>query len=535
MKVAGKKIDNIAKKYYNTIQKNRLQLKNKLKNIMKGCFLLQRRFAYLGHHLIQIMQKQYDIQEWCAYVHLRSSYDFLKYQKDVNYTQLILDEDVHKKYKEEQLDIEYLRRFEKEYGIPNLWPFIAPDRIIMSSQLIREYPYDKPGYTHEEMLKILQIKIKTVLDFFEEERPDFIVFAAIGAMAPLLLYHIARKKGIKTLCLTLNFLPNKVVVAERYDYFSPEGIQQDTKNFLSNITPDKWIKAENILKQFNENPQKYSEIHNPKKQKVKYLQQFSFLKPQQLTRSIKWFLYLIYRHFTSIERHDYSYINPWHYLIDRLKRALRNIAPVIYDPYKPDDDFIFFPLQFEPEISLLLLAPFMADQLYIIKQIAQSLPVGMFLYVKEHPHMVSYRPRSFYKEIKKIPNVKLIDPSINSFDIIKNSKLVTAITGTAGWEAVLLKKPVITFGDIFYNPLSSVKKCDTINKLPWLVKEQLENFVYNERELVGFIAKSLEQSATIDLLYLWERETDKTKIAQSLEPLAGIIASMASTNKSIIT
>ena len=206
--------------------------------------------------------------------------------------------------------------------------------------------------------------------------------------------------------MTLNFLPNRAVLAERYDYFSPEGINQDTKNVEFSVSPENWLMAENLVTQFRDNPQKYSEIHNHKKQKVRYLQQFSFLKPQQLAKSVRWFLHLLAEHVTSHERRDYSYVHPWHFFIDRTKRALRNIQPVTYDPYESESDFAFFPLQFEPEISLLLLAPFMTDQLYVIKQIAQSLPVGMCLYVKEHPHMVPYRPRSFYRDLKKIPNVK---------------------------------------------------------------------------------------------------------------------------------
>src|SRR3990167_6347291 len=103
---------------------------------MKICFFLQRRFAYLGHNLAVLLKEKYGVMDFCGYVNLRSSFNFLSSQKDIRYSTLLFDENMQKKYKEEKLDLNYLRQLEKEYGIPNLWPYIAADRIIMSNQLL---------------------------------------------------------------------------------------------------------------------------------------------------------------------------------------------------------------------------------------------------------------------------------------------------------------------------------------------------------------------------------------------------------------
>ena len=55
-----------------------------------------------------------------------------------------------------KLDIEYLHFLEKEYGIPNLWPYLHIDRVVMHGQLIREYPHDQPLLSHEEMMRLLR-------------------------------------------------------------------------------------------------------------------------------------------------------------------------------------------------------------------------------------------------------------------------------------------------------------------------------------------------------------------------------------------
>ena len=119
--------------------------------------------------------------------------------------------------------------------------------------------------------------------------------------------------------------------------------------------------------------------------------------------------------------------------------------------------------------------------------------------------MVGYRTRRYYREVKKIPNVNLIHPNFDSHEIIKDARLVATQTGTAGWEGLMLEKPVITFGDVYYNALSMVKKCTEIEKLPLLVKGQLENFRFNRPELIKFIAAILEDSRNLNLHELWEK------------------------------
>lgn len=144
--------------------------------------------------------------------------------------------------------------------------------------------------------------------------------------------------------------------------------------------------------------------------------------------------------------------------------------------------------------------------------------------------MVGYRTHSYYNELKKIPNVKLVNPDTPSLTLIRNAKLITTISGTAGWEAVLFKKPVITFGDVFYNKLSTVKKCYAIETLPWLIKEQLESFTYDERELENFIGAIMEESIRIDVLKIWERGVTPDIEKEKLTLLADLIAKKLNLN-----
>ncbi|MDP2684175.1 MAG: hypothetical protein Q8P20_03895 [bacterium] len=470
------------------------------------------------------LKEQYGINEFCGYTSHRDSYNYLKSQKDLVYNNLLLDEEIYSRYKTEKLDLDYVNRIEKEYGIPNLWPYISIDRVLMFNQLVREYPHKSLKYTHEELIRIFQVYAKAVIEMLEKEKPDFIFINIISSLGSTLIYHIAKKKGIKTYILATASTKTRYLLSEEYDKLTDANKLFEEYSSGNPKTND----AEQFLNEFRQKPSSYSNaVNNVLLKQTSRLSQLQFLKPRNLWRSIGWYLKVLSSYKKQQEFKDYTYeMHPWYYIVDRIKRKVRNTIGVsdLYDEFKPEEPFAFYPLHHEPEIALLLYAPYFTDQLNLIRHIARSLPLEYKLYVKEHPAMVSFRPRKYYKELKKIPNVKLIDPSINSFRIIPHTKLITTITGSVGWEATLLKKPVIYFGDYYFNHLPAIKKCENIKDLPYLVEEQLKNFEHNEKELLNFLQAIIDKSVSVDLVNLWEDEWDMNKKREGMQPLTDLLA-----------
>lgn len=124
--------------------------------------------------------------------------------------------------------------------------------------------------------------------------------------------------------------------------------------------------------------------------------------------------------------------------------------------------YVYFPLHYQPESSTLVCASKYEKQLFFIDSWAKSLPSDTVLYVKEHYTLLGNRELSFYKEIQKYPNVILIDPLEDSRQLILGAVAVTTLTGTAGFEAMLLGKPVIICGNVFYENAPGVIKIDDI-------------------------------------------------------------------------
>ena len=161
--------------------------------------------------------------------------------------------------------------------------------------------------------------------------------------------------------------------------------------------------------------------------------------------------------------------------------------------------FLYYPLSSEPEARILTASPFYTNQLVLIENIAKSLPIDFVLYVKEHPvqKLKFWRPISDYKKIIDIPNVRLVHPSVNNLDLIPQSHGVIAISGGTAFEAIFHKKPVILFGDEYYDVLPMVTKIKTFNTLPLEIKNALLNFKFNNKELNAFMQVFNEQSLPI--------------------------------------
>lgn len=110
------------------------------------------------------------------------------------------------------------------------------------------------------------------------------------------------------------------------------------------------------------------------------------------------------------------------------------------------NNIFYFPLQFEPEMSILAYSPWYQDQIEVIRLISQSMKIGDVLLLKENPKMMGKRSEEFYKKVNSFYNVFWADLKMNSREIIKNCFKTISITGTASIEAACLGKNSLIFG-----------------------------------------------------------------------------------------
>lgn len=137
----------------------------------------------------------------------------------------------------------------------------------------------------------------------------------------------------------------------------------------------------------------------------------------------------------------------WFYFRNLMGRLSR------YD--KPTDQFykgnVFFPLQYEPEASLLYAAPDFRNQVAVVETILQSLPASHVLWVKEHPNQFGVLSRGAWQVLRKrYKNLRLIYGRENGRHLIQRCGLAVAITSTAGMDALILGRKCFVLGDVFF-------------------------------------------------------------------------------------
>lgn len=118
-----------------------------------------------------------------------------------------------------------------------------------------------------------------------------------------------------------------------------------------------------------------------------------------------------------------------------------------------DRPFALFLLQKQPESSVDVIGAPFTNQFEIIKALTRLLPFDWEMWVKEHPNAIGDRSQADYRDIKRLPGVRLVDPFADTLSLIVQAGLTISISGTACLEAGLLGRPAITIAQMYFDRL----------------------------------------------------------------------------------
>lgn len=178
---------------------------------------------------------------------------------------------------------------------------------------------------------------------------------------------------------------------------------------------------------------------------------------------------------------------------------------------RPDGPFAFYPLHVDPEAATMVLAHMHTDQLAVIEALSKSLPLGMRLVVKEHIPMLGQRPAGYYERLTRIPGVFLAAPEDSGTALVKEAALTATITGTAGWEAMLLHKPALLISAPPYAMVGEgFVQCGDLSGLPKAVETALCLPPASDERLALFVAAALDVSFASGTDIIWEKVTEAT-------------------------
>ncbi|MFY9300367.1 MAG: hypothetical protein WAO91_04185 [Candidatus Nitrosotenuis sp.] len=374
-------------------------------------------------------------------------------------------------------DLDYLAKIEQKYGI-NIWSIAYTDRLFYN----KFNQYYK--FSYDEILSIIELECRFFEEVLTEIKPKYFLMNASTQHYQYLISKICSSLGITVLTLEVLRFGNRCMIAngtiydlkdipKKPDQSPKSKTIKEIRNFLDSNRPGQFYLVEKSYKKYT----------NSKSAKLKALLQFLFINNEESNQ---------YRYFGRTRKNVLIKGNARIHLLKKKYRASFMKNNFLHTLDKNDELFVYFPLHLEPERVLLMGAPYYADQISVINNIAKSLPVGYKLYVKEHPVMetLGWRPKSFYKEIMDLPNVVMIHPSVTTEEIIKKSSLVITIRGTTSLEATFYGKPSIVFKeDVGYSSVPSIHILQNIEELPLAIKSSLNKKV-----------EPLELSAYVDYI-----------------------------------
>ena len=164
----------------------------------------------------------------------------------------------------------------------------------------------------------------------------------------------------------------------------------------------------------------------------------------------------------------------------------RSAKPRLMAHPNMSDKFVLLALHFQPEASTSPLGGFFVHQDLVLSLLQNALQKDVKIYVKAHPR--GGFSSKFLRRYKEDGRTFLVDPKINSLQMIKSSLAVATVTGTAGWEAFLNKKPVLMFGHYFYSSAPGVFSVRSVEEIKNAIDQILNpSFVINDKMVTSFL------------------------------------------------
>lgn len=412
-----------------------------------------------------------------TYYNEHTIYEFRKLEPDIKmYDVRDICEQFIKGLKESDspMDMDYLKMIDEQYThYKNL------NMQLMSSQMnTRHYHYRMywKVTSYAENLYWLELNYKKIIGIIDEFQPDIILDMDNAELQRTIMCEVAYKKKIP--CMTIEY--SKLGYYKFVSFQNAFGIDPYFKNLFNEMKAlsDSQLK-ESI--EYVENYRKENSIMN---------QEFAGSVTSKYERdSLIWIARVLhgkleYFYDQDIRKHNLKYKRqcpmlyaptlPYlrYYFEEEFKKRYLYGKNKYFENPVEGEDYVYMPLHLIPESSVFVKASYYVDECNLIEQISKSLPIGWKLYVKEHQAMLGERGFEFYKKVAQLHNVRVVQ--INYYKDpkpwIMKAKGVITITGTAAYEAALLGKKSIVFGDVPFTLIDGITKIKSFDELPEAIR-----------------------------------------------------------------
>jgi capsular polysaccharide biosynthesis protein len=217
---------------------------------------------------------------------------------------------------------------------------------------------------------------------------------------------------------------------------------------------------------------------------------------------------------------DNDYLRPWRLLHQNASEWLRaRAARPFYDRIDADRPFVYFPLHVTDDYKIQRIVPHCADQASLVEQVADALPQGHDLVLKEHPMSLGRNSLRLLHRLRRRPNVRLVSPYTSTHELIRRSEAIVVIGSTVGLEALLYGKPVMTLGDPYYAGFGVTVDVHSFAELHDKVPELLQ-FRPDPERIAQFLHMAMRQCHPGHPLLVDRSDENARVVADTLERAA---------------
>lgn len=301
--------------------------------------------------------------------------------------------------------------------------------------------------------------------------PDVIIFPNMPHLVyDYIIYEVAHFLGIKTIAFDDTRFPGRLLMFTDFERLTGV-LKKELKNTEGRMVSVNEL-SEDIRNYYE--PRSHRDFSaTPSyivEQKRKYAFRFDGLSAEKVKESIRDFsflgkipryiLWLVTVKGPQLLKRMYTHVS--YPLVPDLRKEYSRLQTAPGFSKK----FVYFPLQMQPEKTTSPQGDMFVDQILALEILSASVPQDYVIYVKEHPlqwihfgiRFSSFRYAGYYRRIARIKNVRLVPVAESSYRLMNEAQAVSAVTGSAGFEAVLRSKPAVIFGTVWYEDCPGIFK-----------------------------------------------------------------------------
>ncbi|WP_336024879.1 hypothetical protein [Halobellus salinisoli] len=316
-------------------------------------------------------------------------------------------------------------------------------------------------------------------NIFDYLRPDIAIFGSTPHLvSDYILYLVAERNGVETIIFTPTSLPDtfylRSSIFDSTDFSASEGITDqsipnDIQSYLNKLEMDYSVSKPSYMRNTTTDTGVKSVIESFRNHLIpsskKRLKELVFSRD-----FLRWKVPVDMKFGSNKIENSAILWTQWMYYLIKSRyylKKLRNDYEKKVASVSLEEDYIYFPLHYQPERTTSPEGNHYVDQTLAIKLLSNCAD-DKLIYIKEHPSQFDPQLKGQlgrtsweYDDLYSHDSVRFIPLDANAYTLIDNADAVATITGTAGWEAINRGTAALVFGSPWYRDAPNVYDVET--------------------------------------------------------------------------